>query len=50
MVSSNRHVLSRMLRLKSEREVADALTKTLGPADRPRCADGACDARTAVPG
>ena len=42
MVSSNRHVLSRILRLKSERDVAEALTKTLGPADRPRCADGAC--------
>jgi predicted DCC family thiol-disulfide oxidoreductase YuxK len=42
MVSSSRHVLSRMLRLKGEREIAEALTKTLGPADRPRCADGAC--------
>lgn len=42
LVSSNRHVLSRMLRLKGEREIADALTKTLGPADRPRCADGTC--------
>ena len=46
LVSSNRHVLSRMLRLKGEREIADALTKTLGPADRPRCADGACDPDT----
>lgn len=46
MVSSNRHVLSSLLRLKSEREVADVLTKTLGPADRPRCADGRCHPTT----
>lgn len=43
MVSSNRHVLSRLLRLKAERDLAEALTEKLGPADRPRCSDGTCE-------
>ena len=37
LVSTNRHRLSRLLRLKNERQLAQELQATLGPADRPRC-------------
>ena len=42
LVSSNRHVLSRLLRLKGERELHDVLATSLGPTDQPRCQDGSC--------
>lgn len=42
LVSSNRHAISRLLRLRGEREIATVLSETLGPADRPRCSDAEC--------
>lgn len=49
LVSTQRHRISRLLRLKSETHLAQELHRTLGPADRPRCEghDPAC--RPAAP-